>query len=280
MRAICRDAVFTLSHVHCPVRHAPKFESAAKWILPHCRLKETANGQIFEHLHPSPANLGEGRPHEYVRARSGFCARNATGCGEIVRGGDAVHEYMWFEEWRDWSGVEKHGATAHGQRFHSVLDNYIEEEWTFYGAPHDDLPPTFDPAACHRLPEARFFNRPGPNARGPLEVVHVETDARHALLDAFATAQRQGAAGDPAGARYSYMVLLENRFEDNQFVVLAEMPAGSQTPGGVPTAVGAFASRAERLGAALAYLRFGPAMWPEDWAAAVAVEEFPLASEE
>ena len=37
IRKLSREAVFTLSHVHIPVHQAHLFESAAKWILPHCR---------------------------------------------------------------------------------------------------------------------------------------------------------------------------------------------------------------------------------------------------
>ena len=119
MRRISKDAIFTLSHVHCSVPHAPKFERAAKWILPYCRLNETVNGQVFEHLHPSLANPNAGtafgRKHAYIPSRCGFSARNATGRGEVISEGTDVLEYMWFEEWRDWNGVEKHGETAYGR---------------------------------------------------------------------------------------------------------------------------------------------------------------------
>ena len=127
MRRISKDAIFTLSHVHCPVPHAPKFERAAKWILPYCRLNETANGQVFEHLHSSLANPNAGtafgRKHAYIPSRCGFSARNATGRGEVISEGTDVLEYMWFEEWRDWTGVEMHGETAYGRCAHIYLRN-------------------------------------------------------------------------------------------------------------------------------------------------------------
>lgn len=46
-------------------------------------------------------------------------------------------EYVWFEEWRDWDGIEKHGGAEHGKAFHSVVDTFIEEEWSFYRPPQD-----------------------------------------------------------------------------------------------------------------------------------------------
>ena len=122
-----------------------------------CRIKETVNGQVFEHLHASAtnakaeANLVPERHHEYLPNRCGFSPRNATGRGELIAAGADIREYVWFEEWADWSGIEKHGDTWHGKLFHSVMDEHIEEEWTFYHPCFDNLPDSFDPAQCKTI---------------------------------------------------------------------------------------------------------------------------------
>ena len=46
-----------------------------------------------------------------------------------------AEEYLWFEEWKDWSGVELHGQQPHGAIFHGMVDGLLEEEWTFYQCP-------------------------------------------------------------------------------------------------------------------------------------------------
>ena len=117
-----------------------------------------------------------------------------------------------------------------GKKFHSVLDEYIEEEWTFYQAPYHDLPEGFDPNRRHTLPSGQiFFNNAEPCTRGPLEVVHAKTDtrSRKALVDAFAKSQEEDSPHSPA---CRYMILLENRFSANEFVVLAELKRGTTLP--------------------------------------------------
>jgi len=188
---------------------------------------------------------------------------------------------MWFEEWRDWKGVEKHGETAYGKKFHSVLDEYIEEEWTFYQAPFDDLPASFDPRQQHCLPSGvDFFNSTNPHQRGSLEVVHAKTDSncRHAIFEAYIEAQSK------KGAPLTYTILLENRFNSNEFVMLAEMcrdvslppPGAGVSPQEWPgTKSETFSRQVSRI-ADCSHLRFGPALWPEDWDAVSATDPFPL----
>merc|ERR1712224_1087405 len=111
------------------------------------------------------------------------------------------------------------------------------------------------------------FNNTKPNTRGPLEVVHAKTDqqSREELVDAFARAQ-DGASGHSS----AYMVLLENRFQQNEFVVLAEWERGLVLPPpGVatspqewePTRSENFVREASRI-ADCAHLRFGPRYGP------------------
>ena len=70
------------------------------------------NGQVFEHLHAASANrLQPPREHQYEPSRCGFSERHLNGRGEVIEPGTAVREFMWFEEWADWAGVEKHGNT-------------------------------------------------------------------------------------------------------------------------------------------------------------------------
>ena len=81
------DAVFILSHVHCPVSKAQLFRDAAKWILPRCRLRETPNGQAFEHLH-ARLSTGDAAAYAYRAAASGFEPRNVgRGASPALHGG-------------------------------------------------------------------------------------------------------------------------------------------------------------------------------------------------
>ena len=247
-----------------------------------------------------PAMLAESKPLQtaqvtYFRIRQGL--RVGNNCDPTSFLAD-VREFMWYEEWDSWAGVEAHGATAHGQAFHAAVDSFIEEEWTFYQAPFRDLPVTFDPAELNVLPCAdRFFNSPERRG-GLLRVVHLQTDDRAALLAAYAESRAQEAAataaaaagagvsaGAGAGATGSaaaagYAILLENRFERGQFVLLAEGAGGSASAVAAARASGqvlplhvlknahsAWLAGARRY-ADLSDLAFGPQLWPEDVAAA------------
>jgi hypothetical protein len=120
LRPVPPDAVFTLSHVHAPVASAlaeSTFETGARWLLPRCRQRETPNGQKFEHLHKSAAEKSSLEPYAYDEATYGFGPRNVERPSTIPEASPAV-EWMWFEEWSDWSGVEKHGQQEHGAIFH------------------------------------------------------------------------------------------------------------------------------------------------------------------
>lgn len=306
-RRIDRDAVFTLSHVHIPTGHAPKFEAAAQWILPHCRLNERANGQIFQHLH---ASVNPRRKHAYEPARCGYCDRNLTGRGALISKETETNEFMWFEEWRDWSGVEKHGRTEYGKRFHSILDNFIEEEWSFYKAPFDDVPACFDPAVCHVLPPREYFDSPDARSSSHLDVVHLRVQgaaARHKLLAEFAALQHRAAvqhkilprggereAGANTAARgtgmvrpVNFMIILENRDVANQFVVLIEgepaalalshsSPSDSSCCDMIGNAADALVAEVQPIVESAAHLRFGAALWPGDWDATTTIDAFPL----
>lgn len=109
LRMLSADAVITLSHVHCrPGAGAGLFRAAARWLLPRCRLREAANGQRFEHLH---SRIDSALSYSYTPGNVGFEKQNVGRC-PVLTVGSAVDELMWFEEWRDWSGVEKHGETG------------------------------------------------------------------------------------------------------------------------------------------------------------------------
>jgi hypothetical protein len=142
LREVSPLAVFTLSHVHVPQYRSTDFEKAAKWLLPRCRLREASSGQVFEHLHrrrpESSPDLAPPLPYHFNAANAGFEQRNvgrepaALSSGGAFAGA-AVSEFCWFEEWAGWEGVEAHGGTGHGQRFHGAVDGFIEEEWTVRG---------------------------------------------------------------------------------------------------------------------------------------------------
>ena len=113
---VSRDAVFTLSHVHCPASSTSTFTAGARWLLPRCRQREAKNGQRFEHLHAratssASGTCSDGRSYRYRAANAGFEAQN-VGRGSRIPEGTAANEFVWFEQWRDWSGVEKHGSTG------------------------------------------------------------------------------------------------------------------------------------------------------------------------
>ena len=111
LRALSADAVITLSHVHCPRgTSAGQFRAAARWLLPRCRLREAANGQQFEHLHARIDSASESS-YSYKPGNVGFEKQN-VGRSAVLAPGSAADELMWFEEWRDWSGVAKHGETG------------------------------------------------------------------------------------------------------------------------------------------------------------------------
>ena len=116
-RPVSPNAVFTLSHVHALASSESTFETGARWLLPRCRARETPNGQKFEHLHKSAAMLDT---YVYQAESYGFGPRNVDRPA-LIPDGEAVAEWMWFEEWDDWSGVEKHGTQDHGAIFHGAF---------------------------------------------------------------------------------------------------------------------------------------------------------------
>jgi hypothetical protein len=247
-RAVPPQAVFVLSHVHCPVSHVELFRDSAKWVLPRCRLREAANGQAFEHLH---LKAGDAKSYEYIASSCGFEDRN-VGRGVVISAGTAVNEFCWFEEWADWSGVEAHGKTEHGKLFHASMDRFIEEEWTFYQLPKERV-------GVARIPSAAdLFNRA--SVRMTLRITHLKTAGeaqRSELLDHF----RPGSAGDELISdddTSGYTLLLENRSRPGEFVFLVE--------GSAPD----LDEHLERIVASApcsecsAVLRFGPPLWPED----------------
>ena len=320
------DAVFILSHVHCPVSKAQLFRDAAKWILPRCRLRETPNGQAFEHLHArlgGPTGPDAAAAYAYRAAASGFEPRNVgRGASPALRddggssGGGAVEEFVWFEEWRDWSGVALHGETSHGTRTHAAIDGFIEEEWTFY------TPCRGASAAPLALPPPAFFNAAHGRARGRGEMVvaHLRlaaaaappagseaaeeppaTAEREALLAHFgasgaepggvcaalASGGAHGGGGEGGGGGAGetallFAMLLESRTRPREFALVAEAPAGPPALA-LATAVEARLASApcalEHSGA----LRFGAPLWPEDMALTLAdidaqsdTDTFPL----
>lgn len=247
MRDVEPGAVFVLSHVACPTGRTHQFRDAARWVLPRCRQREDVNGQQFEHLHAGRA--GDRPCHEFKPGNAGFEARN---CGRdpTIELGAAVDHFVWFEEWRSWDGIEKHGDTEHGSIFHKAMDRHIEEEWTFYslaeGCPH-----------AQQLPDAAtFFRDPASGgARSVLHLLHMrardEARREELLLDFGASLGQLGA---------EYAVLLENRSKRGELVLIAE--------GGAPELAQRLTELTERMHALCSevggLLTFGGPLWPED----------------
>ena len=73
-----------------------------------CIWEECHRGlQVFEHIHRALSPL---ESYEYVPSRSGYAPRN-VGRGEILASGIPTTEFVWFEEWKSWDGIEKHGGS-------------------------------------------------------------------------------------------------------------------------------------------------------------------------
>ena len=162
---------------------------------------------------------------------------------------------MWYEEWASWAGVEAHGATEHGAAFHAIVDDFIEEEWTFYQVPSRELPADYDADSLNILPAAGFFNNGSLRQQfAPLRVVHLQTDERAALLSDYARC-----IGTREDNRGGYAILLESRDVPEQFVLLAEEAEAAAGACWRAEFVQGARSRAD-----LAELAFGPLLWPED----------------
>lgn len=261
LREVSAIAVFTISHVHVPKGRSGDFQQAARWLLPRCRVREAANGQGFEHLHLRAYTPHAG-PYSYKPQNVGFEPQN-VGRGSVISAADAVEvdELVWLEEWADWEGVEKHGGTGHGSLFHSKVDGFIEEEWSFYQPPED--------AAPVMLPETAFFNNPA--KRGELHICHLCTssaDERTALLAHSAETLSASASWG------AFAVILENKFRKGEFAFIAESERDVINGDDVLAKLArlGLASRMEDWVAeapcseAGDVLRFGPPLWPEDMA--------------
>jgi hypothetical protein len=289
------EAVFILSHVHCTAGDAPRFLTAARWILPRCRLREICNGQCFEHLHarlPSGTStsttISEGR-YEYHEAECGFEPRNmgrgASAAWAESSGADADsgHEgFVWFEEWRDWSGVELHCVSSHGKQTHAAIDHFIEEECTFYTAVSAAVDGSGPPLPL-LLPPTSYFN--DTTVRGELQVVHLKLEPgadraavlAHVGVDPVGGNGRMREALTPAGGGTppAYAMLLQNRNRPNELALVLELA----TPESMHHTADAMAAHVGTLLEAAActhsvVLRFSPPLWPEDMA--VTADQVPL----
>lgn len=266
LREVCPTAVFTLSHVHVGLKKSGDFQNAARWLLPRCRLREAANGVGFEHLHRRlEAPKG---PYSYKPQNVGFEPRNvgrepaalAPGGGFA---GAAVAEFCWFEEWAGWEGVEKHGGTGHGSMFHSKVDGFIEEEWTFYQAPG---------AEPVMLPEtSSFFNNPAARG-GDLHICHFRTsseDERTALLAHWDSSLSEAQLERRSSSWGAFAVILENKFRRGEFAFIAEAQRdvirGSLARLALVSRIGEWVKTAP-CSEAGEVLRFGPPLWPKDMA--------------
>lgn len=123
-------------------------------------------------------------------------------------------------------------------------------------------------------PEGFFNNN---TARSQLQVVHVKTDNRHLLLDQFAELQNTVSKSETPD--HSMMILLENRFEKEQFVYLAESKRGKRSRSLYKEESATLFVQKAQQHADVAHLSFGTPMWPADWNMVQPqdMSDFPLA---
>jgi hypothetical protein len=171
-----------------------------------------------------------------------------------------VDEFVWFEEWAGWSGVEAHGGTDHGTLFHREVDTFIEEEWTFYEPPKGAAPVWLPPPS-------QFFN--DMSKRSNFYLAHVKTDGeaqRSQLLSNKSRFQMTSVIlGEEDESSSNYAVLLENRFRPGEFALISEGERGSTAC--IDQHIGVWLQQVLATGLAVEagdVMAFSPPLWPED----------------
>lgn len=224
---------------------------------------ETPVGQVSEHLHRS---ISPDLQYNFKPSHSGYEQRN-MGRPPLLTG-QPVQNYVWFEEWADWSGIEQHGGTAHGTRFHKVVDEFIEEEWTFYQAPqHWDNSTDIEAVVLPGPPNYRADMCAEERQTHRLSITHTQVpDAQHtAFLAEIAVFLEQTRGKD----RNVWAIALEALHAPSTFALVSEWQ--SATPRGFShNEVEETAARLQEIldqfkaNTSAVNIDFGGPMWPSE----------------